>query len=372
MSDAPVPEAGGTEHVLRQLVEIVETARSLPMSTSVRVERDELLVAPRRGARAPARRAAGRPLPAEGARGVPGPHPPRGRRDHRRRQVAGRPDGAAHRGGEGRRASAPATSSTRPRTSPGRCATRPRTTATRSSRASRSCSSASARPSRQGRQRLSGTIEEIELGAPRRRRGRARRARRRPTVRTRAQPARGSTSPTSAGASASARSSTSSAPFDDLRVGDVRESPDDAPVVARPRARVGAGRGRGRGTVATRWAGPCRRCLDPIEGDLDVEVHEVFVDRAVEGETYPIDHDTIDLVPADPRGGAPVAAAGAAVPRGLPRPRSRRVPGGIAPPTRTTVARRAAPRSSRGRALDVLRADLEDAEADSRPDDPVG
>jgi hypothetical protein len=43
MSDAPVPEAGGTEHVLRQLVETVETARSLPMSTSVRVERDDLL-----------------------------------------------------------------------------------------------------------------------------------------------------------------------------------------------------------------------------------------------------------------------------------------------------------------------------------------
>ena len=43
MSDAPVPEAGGTEHVLRQLVETVESARSLPMSTSVRVERDDLL-----------------------------------------------------------------------------------------------------------------------------------------------------------------------------------------------------------------------------------------------------------------------------------------------------------------------------------------
>jgi hypothetical protein len=43
MPEAPVPEAGGTEHVLRQLVEIVENARSLPMSTSVRVERDDLL-----------------------------------------------------------------------------------------------------------------------------------------------------------------------------------------------------------------------------------------------------------------------------------------------------------------------------------------
>jgi hypothetical protein len=43
MPEAPVPEAGGTEHVLRDIVEIVENARSLPMSTSVRVERDDLL-----------------------------------------------------------------------------------------------------------------------------------------------------------------------------------------------------------------------------------------------------------------------------------------------------------------------------------------
>ena len=43
MSDGPVPEAGGTEHVLRQMVEVVENARSLPMSTSVRVEREDLL-----------------------------------------------------------------------------------------------------------------------------------------------------------------------------------------------------------------------------------------------------------------------------------------------------------------------------------------
>ncbi len=45
MSDAPAPapEAGGTEHVLRELVELVEHARSLPMSTSVRVEREDVL-----------------------------------------------------------------------------------------------------------------------------------------------------------------------------------------------------------------------------------------------------------------------------------------------------------------------------------------
>ena len=43
MSESPTPEAGGTEHVLRELVELVEHARSLPMSTSVRVEREDVL-----------------------------------------------------------------------------------------------------------------------------------------------------------------------------------------------------------------------------------------------------------------------------------------------------------------------------------------
>lgn len=43
MSDAPPIEPGGTEQVLRDLVELVEHARSLPMSTSVRLERDDVL-----------------------------------------------------------------------------------------------------------------------------------------------------------------------------------------------------------------------------------------------------------------------------------------------------------------------------------------
>ena len=44
MTDTPLqPEAGGTERVLRDLVELVENARSLPMSTSIRIERDEVL-----------------------------------------------------------------------------------------------------------------------------------------------------------------------------------------------------------------------------------------------------------------------------------------------------------------------------------------
>ena len=49
------------------------------------------------------------------------------------------------------------------------------------------------------------------------------------------------------------------------------------------------------GQVHVSWEGECRRCLGPVTGDLDIEVAEVFADVAVEGETYPIDHDVIDL-----------------------------------------------------------------------------
>jgi len=39
----PAPSGSQTEPILRQVIEIVENARSLPMSTSVRIERDEVL-----------------------------------------------------------------------------------------------------------------------------------------------------------------------------------------------------------------------------------------------------------------------------------------------------------------------------------------
>lgn len=52
------------------------------------------------------------------------------------------------------------------------------------------------------------------------------------------------------------------------------------------------------GTVAGEWTGECRRCLEPTGGRLVVEVSEVFEPDAVEGETYPLAADTIDLEPA--------------------------------------------------------------------------
>jgi uncharacterized protein len=51
------------------------------------------------------------------------------------------------------------------------------------------------------------------------------------------------------------------------------------------------------GTVTAPWVGECRRCLDPVDGTLEVAVSEVFEAKPVEGETYPIEGDDVDLEP---------------------------------------------------------------------------
>jgi uncharacterized protein len=51
------------------------------------------------------------------------------------------------------------------------------------------------------------------------------------------------------------------------------------------------------GVVKARWQGECRRCLGPAEGDIRVDVREVFERQPAEGETYGIDGDAIDLEP---------------------------------------------------------------------------
>ena len=52
------------------------------------------------------------------------------------------------------------------------------------------------------------------------------------------------------------------------------------------------------GTVSAHWSGECRRCLEPTEGDVTVELREVFEPDPVEGETYPLGRDEIDVEPA--------------------------------------------------------------------------
>lgn len=52
------------------------------------------------------------------------------------------------------------------------------------------------------------------------------------------------------------------------------------------------------GTVTATWAGECRRCLGPTGGEVAVELREVFEPDPVEGETYPLGRDEVDLEPA--------------------------------------------------------------------------
>jgi DUF177 domain-containing protein len=52
------------------------------------------------------------------------------------------------------------------------------------------------------------------------------------------------------------------------------------------------------GTVRALWEGECRRCLSTTGGELVVDLQEVFEPDPVEGETYPLGHDHVDLTPA--------------------------------------------------------------------------
>lgn len=53
------------------------------------------------------------------------------------------------------------------------------------------------------------------------------------------------------------------------------------------------------GRVSAPWTGECRRCLDPVEGTLEVDVHEVFSHRAdaiaADDEVWPLEGEEIDL-----------------------------------------------------------------------------
>lgn len=51
------------------------------------------------------------------------------------------------------------------------------------------------------------------------------------------------------------------------------------------------------GTVAFRWEGDCRRCLQAVAGAVEADMREVFEPTPVEGETWPVEGDAIDLGP---------------------------------------------------------------------------
>jgi uncharacterized protein len=52
------------------------------------------------------------------------------------------------------------------------------------------------------------------------------------------------------------------------------------------------------GRVVGRWTGECRRCLATTGGELEVGLREIFEPDPVEGETYRLDRDQVDLEPA--------------------------------------------------------------------------
>ena len=51
------------------------------------------------------------------------------------------------------------------------------------------------------------------------------------------------------------------------------------------------------GAISVPWVGACRRCLDEVTGTAGVEVREVYEVHPVDGETWPLLNDQIDLGP---------------------------------------------------------------------------
>lgn len=50
-----------------------------------------------------------------------------------------------------------------------------------------------------------------------------------------------------------------------------------------------------RGVVDAPWRAGCSRCLQPVTGSVHAEVRELFEPEPLEGETYPLEHDHVDL-----------------------------------------------------------------------------
>ncbi len=51
------------------------------------------------------------------------------------------------------------------------------------------------------------------------------------------------------------------------------------------------------GSVFGSWEGECRRCLGPAVGTISQNVKEIYERDAVDGETYPIEGDLVNLEP---------------------------------------------------------------------------
>jgi uncharacterized protein len=52
-----------------------------------------------------------------------------------------------------------------------------------------------------------------------------------------------------------------------------------------------------RGAIQAQWQAACSRCLAPVTGDIRVHVDELFEPHPLEGETYLLNVDVVDLEP---------------------------------------------------------------------------
>jgi uncharacterized protein len=50
-----------------------------------------------------------------------------------------------------------------------------------------------------------------------------------------------------------------------------------------------------RGEVDVAWTAECSRCLEPLRGELALGVDELFEPHPIDGETYRLDGDSVDL-----------------------------------------------------------------------------
>ena len=51
------------------------------------------------------------------------------------------------------------------------------------------------------------------------------------------------------------------------------------------------------GRAAAPWTGECRRCLAPVEGQVDAELRELFWVKPVDDDSFRVAHESVDLAP---------------------------------------------------------------------------
>ncbi|HEX4489778.1 MAG TPA: DUF177 domain-containing protein [Acidimicrobiia bacterium] len=80
----------------------------------------------------------------------------------------------------------------------------------------------------------------------------------------------------------------------DLGAGTVVVGPDDLVRIDAVLERIPEGIVV-RGEVDVAWTAECNRCLGPMRGELAIGIDELFETDPIDGETYRLDGDSIDL-----------------------------------------------------------------------------